>query len=64
MLTETTGLSQPQNKQVTVEAMQLPYIKNVVDSKWVEGYVGQSVPSEITKQPCMGHGKPHGAMLE
>lgn len=37
MLTKTTGLSQPQNEQVTVEAMQLLYIKNVVDSEWVEG---------------------------
>lgn len=24
----------------------------------------KSVPGEITKQPCMGHGKPHGAVLE
>lgn len=37
MLTKTTRLSQPQNKQVTVEVMQLLYIKNVVDDKWVEG---------------------------
>lgn len=37
MLTKTTGLSQPQNKQVTVEVMQLLHIKNVVDGEWVEG---------------------------
>ena len=35
MLTKTTRLSQPQNKQVTVKAMQLLYINNVVDSGWV-----------------------------
>lgn len=37
MLTKTTGLIQPQNKQVTVEVMQLLHIKNVVDGEWVEG---------------------------
>lgn len=35
MLTKTT--SQPQNKQVTVEAMQYVFYKYVVDGGWVKG---------------------------